>query len=215
MKRSGKKDKRKLLRSLENKLLQTNIKIILEDFKKQLTPKYHKVNNAINNGANKKIKIKYNKEGEVVKWHLPYKKLDDGVNNPFYEKLTTVSISDVISYAVKHFNFMKKFTHIMPIYSKNEANESAISACVVAQGTGSDIHRMKDISDIKQHELESASNDFIRYKTLSEANDEIMNKVEKLPIFEKYIANPSKLRYFLFYLFAYFELYHFANRVCY
>jgi TnpA family transposase len=81
---------------------------------------------------------------------------------------------------------MKKFTHILPVYSKNEANESAISACVVAQGTGSDIHRMKDISDIKQHELESASNDFIRYKTLSEANDEIMNKVEKLPIFEKY-----------------------------
>ena len=46
------------------------------------------------------------------------------------------------------------------------------------------LYRMKDISDIKQHELESASNDFIRYKTLSEANDEIMNKVEKLPIFE-------------------------------
>jgi len=181
-----KKDKRKLIRSLENKLLQTNIKIILEDFEKQLAPKYHKVNNAINNGANKKIKIKHNKEGEVVKWRLPYKKLDDGVNNPFYEKLTTVSISDVISYAVKHSNFMKKFTHILPVYSKNEANESAISACVVAQGTGSDIHRMKDISDIKQHELESASNDFIRYKTLSEANDEIMNKVEKLPIFEKY-----------------------------
>ena len=45
---------------------------------------------------------------------------------------------------------------------------------------------MKDISDIKQHELESASNDFIRIKTLSEANDVIMNKVEKLPIFEKY-----------------------------
>jgi hypothetical protein len=74
----------------------------------------------------------------------------------------------------------------LPSYSKNEANEPAISACVVAKGTGSDIHRMKDISNIKQSELESASKNFLQIKTLSEANDVVINKVEKLPIFEKY-----------------------------
>ena len=180
------KHKSKLVEKLGNKLLQTDINTILKQFEKELSSKYHDINKNISTGVNKKIKIKYNKLGELLRWRLPYKKIDDGVNNPFYENLATVGISDVISHAIKSSGFIKKFTHVLPKYSKNHATESAISACIVAKGTGSDIYRMKDISDIKQHELESAANDFIRIKTLSEANDVIMNKVEKLPIFEKY-----------------------------
>ena len=180
------KHKSKLVEKLGNKLLQTDINTILKQFEKELSSKYHDINKNISTGVNKKIKIKYNKLGELLRWRLPYKKIDDGVNNPFYENLATVGISDVISHAIKSSGFIKKFTHVLPKYSKNHATESAISACIVAKGTWSDIYRMKDISDIKQHELESAANDFIRIKTLSEANDVIMNKVEKLPIFEKY-----------------------------
>ncbi|WP_150466111.1 Tn3 family transposase [Francisella sp. SYW-2] len=181
-----KNNKLNLIKKLKNKLLQTDIGIILKEFEKELSNRYHTTNKNINDGSNQKIKIKYNKKGEILSWRLPYKKVDDGVNNPFYENLDTVSISDIISHTIKESGFIKKFTHILPSYSKNKANESAISACIVAKGTGSDIHRMKDISNIKQSELESASKNFLRIKTLSEANDVVMNKVEKLPIFEKY-----------------------------
>ena len=41
------------------------------------------------------------------------------------------------------------------------------------------------ISDIKESRLTRASEDFIRYKTLTEASDDIINETQKLPIFEK------------------------------
>jgi hypothetical protein len=69
--------------------------------------------------------------------------------------------------------------------------QHAILHCLVAKGTGSDIYRMKEISDIKEQELKSTSKDFIRYQTLSKANNDIMNKTEKLPIFNRYtLADP-------------------------
>ena len=180
------KNKVTLIRGLGNKLLQTNAQEILNTLKERLKDKYMEVNQHINNGDNKKIKLKYNKQGDVVKWRLPYKKSDDGVNNPFYENLPTVSIGSVINFAIKHSSFMKRFRHILPANSKKEPNKAAVSACVVAQGTGSDINRMKEISDIKEQELKSTSKNFIRHKTLLEASNDVMNKTEKLSIFEKY-----------------------------
>lgn len=45
---------------------------------------------------------------------------------------------------------------------------------------------MKDICDLKEQELISTHNNFIRHSTLIEGSDAIINKVVKLPIFEKY-----------------------------
>jgi len=82
---------------------------------------------------------------------------------------------------------MKHFTHILPRYSKNhQADEASISACIVAKATGSDIYRMKDISDIKEHSLHFTYNNFIRFQTLSLASNSIINKVATLPIFNEY-----------------------------
>lgn len=45
---------------------------------------------------------------------------------------------------------------------------------------------MKDISDVKEHDLKSTYADFIRHMTLTQASDVVMNHLKKLPIFEKY-----------------------------
>jgi TnpA family transposase len=45
---------------------------------------------------------------------------------------------------------------------------------------------MKDISDIKEQDLISTYNNFMRSQTIIAASDVIMNKVAKLPIFTKY-----------------------------
>ena len=122
----------------------------------------------------------------MVRWHLPYKKSDDGVNNPFYEHMPLTSIAEIIQFSHTHTGFMKKFTHILAVGSKKQVNESALSACLVAKGTGIDIQKMKEISDVKEHDLRSTYEDFIRHMTLTQASDVVMNRIKMLPIFEKY-----------------------------
>tara|TARA_B110000879_G_C11059772_1_gene466228 strand:- start:35 stop:586 length:552 start_codon:yes stop_codon:yes gene_type:complete len=117
---------------------------------------------------------------------LPYKKSDDGINNPFYENMPLKSASEILQFANSQTGLMKKFTHILPMDSKREANEAAVSACIVAKGTGIDIDKMKDISDVKEHDLKSTYANFIRHMTLTQASNTVMNHTMKLPIFEKY-----------------------------
>ncbi len=90
---------------------------------------------------------------------MPNKKEEEAVNNSFFDKLPTVSISEVINFAHVNTGFMKNFTHILPSYSKNKADPSSLSACIIAKGTGSDIYKMKDISDVSEKDLESAYNE--------------------------------------------------------
>ena len=179
-------NKDSIIKRLENKLLATDINDILKELTSRLSSRYKEVNNKISSGENNKIKLKHNKKGEVIRWHLPYKKSDDGVNNPFYENLPLKSASEILQFANNHTGLMKKFTHILPMDSKRQADAAAVSACVVAKGTGIDIDKMKDICDVKEHDLKSTYTDFIRHMTLTQASDVVMNHIKKLPIFEKY-----------------------------
>lgn len=180
------KDKDSILHHLKNQLISIDIEKILGNFESLLSNRYKEVNQRISSGINSKINIKYNKKGEVVSWRLPYKKIEDSVNNTFYESMNISSVGQIIKFTNHHTDFMKKFTHILPTYSKTQAEEAVISACLVAKGTGTDIYKMKDISDVKEQDLTSTYNSFIRYKTLTGASDMVMNKVAKLAIFEKY-----------------------------
>lgn len=179
-------NKGQIMSDLVNHLVSTDIDKILNNFESLLGSRYVEVNQNITSGANNKIKIKHNKQGEVLHWKLPYKKMDDSVNNPFFESMNTASIGQIIKFANHHTGFLKKFIHILPAYGKNKPEEAFITACLVAKGTGSDIHKMKDISDIKEQDLISTYNNFIRYRTITEASDVVMNKIAKLPIFTKY-----------------------------
>lgn len=175
-----------IIKSIISQLVSTNIEQILDNLESLLSNRYHEVNKRIGSGNNKKIKVKYDKSGKLINWKLPYKKADDSVNNPFYDSMDIASISQVLKFTNRHTDFMKQFTHILPSYGKIQPDESAISACLVAKATGSDIYRMKDISDVKEHALLSTYNSFIRYKTIVSSSDVIMNKIAKLPIFKEY-----------------------------
>ena len=180
------KNKKSIIKRLENKLLASDINDLLKDLANRLGPRYKEVNDKITSGENNKIKLKHNKKGEAIRWNLPYKKSDDGVNNPFYENMPLTSIAKIIQFTHNQTDFMKKFTHILPTGSKKQVDESVLSACLVAKGTGIDIDKMKDISDVKEHDLKSTYADFIRHMTLTQASDAVMNRLKKLPIFEKY-----------------------------
>lgn len=184
-------DKDNIIQSIQSQLISTDIAQTLATLESSLNKRYHEVNQRISSGANSKIQVKYAKQNkkpkeDIVRWKLPYKKSDDGVNNPFYDSMDISSIGQIIKLTNHHTGFMKKFTHVLPSYAKNQPKEPAISACLVAKATGNDIYRMKDISDIKEQELLSTYHNFVRYKTLASASDIVINQVAQLPIFEKY-----------------------------
>lgn len=178
--------KEQMMRASENHLISLGIERILDSFKVLLNNCYKETNQNIISGINDKIKIKYNKKDEILHWTLPYKKRDDSVNNEFFDNLNVANIGQIIKFTNHHTNFLKHFTHLLPTNSKNKPEEAFISACIVAKGTGSDIHKMKDISDIKEQDLISTYHNFIRYRTITDASDKIMNDIAKLPIFSKY-----------------------------
>jgi len=180
------KNKLSILKSLDNHLISTDLEKILNDFELLLDDRYLEVNQRIASGDNKKIRTKHNKKHEIVGWHLPYQKIGNDVNNPFFDGLKMSSIGQIIKFTNHETNFIREFTHILPTYSKKQSEEAIISACLVAKGTGTDIYKMKDISDINEQDLISTYNNFIRSKTIIAASDVIMNKVAKLPIFAKY-----------------------------
>ena len=175
-----------ILKKIESQLLSCDISAVLNKLKPLLNSRYKEVNERINSGANNKIKIKYNSKEKLISWRIPYKKVEDKINNPYYDSMNITSFSQIIKFANHHTNFMKAFTHILPTYIKTQATEPAVSACLVSKATGNDIYRMKDMSDVNEQLLLSTYNNFIRYQTLTSSSDIIMDTLSELPIFEKY-----------------------------
>lgn len=180
------KHKKDILEKLNMPMLSMDIIELLKLFQDNLKNKFSSVNEHINSGENTSLKLKYNKKGEFTKWTLPYTRLNNEINNPFYEKIPLINIGDIIGFAADTTGFMKVFTHLQPKYAKTQPDPKVISACILANATGTDMKKMKEISDIEGQALEATSKNYIRYQTLKEANDMIINQTAKLPIFEKY-----------------------------
>ena len=180
-------DKDKLLKKINSKLLLMNIDDILKKLKDDLNDAYRKVNRNILNGKNKHIKIvSENKKTGNVTWKLPYKKEDDGINNPFYEHIPTRDISNILHYVSERVDFMKHFIHILPRYSKTELNKDALFAASIAKATGLGIRKMAEICDVKLSDLEIVESSFLRLENLKKVNVELTDAMTTFPIFKYY-----------------------------
>ena len=179
------RDKDKILRKINNPLFMKPITELLSELEQQLHNQYVLVNNHITSGENKYIKLDSSKNNKVT-WHLPYKRQEDSVNNPFYEQLPTCNINDVMRFTAKQTGFLQNFTHIKPKYSKVKIKLENLIGYTVGCGTGIGKNRMPDISDIKRSELQTTEKNFIRLETMRKSNDRIVNYISKLPVFEYY-----------------------------
>ena len=180
------KHKKSILAELNMPLLSMDVTELLDLLEQAIEKKYKDVNRRIRNGENASIKMKYNKKGELTKWTLPYTPLDDGLNNPFYEQLRVSSIGDIMQYVADITGYLKSFTHIRPQYAKATPDLETLHACIIASAIGIETKRMKEISDIKESDLDSVSNSFLRRQTLCSASDTIINRMKKLSIFDEY-----------------------------
>lgn len=180
------KHKKEILAQLNMPLLSMDVTELLEQLESNLEKKYQEVNQRIRQGENTSLKARYNKKGELTKWTLPYTPLEDGLNNPFYEQLRVSSIGDILRYVADATGFLESFSHLQPKYAKTTADSEVIHACVVANATGIEKKKMKDISDVDEQDLDNVNKNFIRRQTLSSASDIVVSHTKELPIFDEY-----------------------------
>jgi TnpA family transposase len=139
------------------------------------------VNRRIVSGENEHIQNK-----RSGRWNLPYSRVDEDVNDSFFESLAQVDIQAVFQFVNRHCLFMNEFTHVLHRYAGRNADERTLMACILAWGTNMGLGRMSQTSDIGYQALAATSNNFVRLETLQKANDVVVNVIIHLPIFQQY-----------------------------
>ena len=177
-------DKEKLIEETSLPLLKEPIEEHLAELEQWLEARLVEVNQRIASGDNTHFEIK--KRGSQVRWTLPYPRSHDPVNHPIFDGLKQVDIGSVLHFVNQHCHFMDAFDHVLGRYSKQEADDHTITACLIAWGTNMGLGRMGDSSDIGYQSLAATSDNFIRLETLRGANDRVSNAIAALPIFRHY-----------------------------
>jgi hypothetical protein len=181
-----KNDNEEIMESLKSGLISTDPDFLLNKFDSMMQEKYLNLESDINNGLIEDLTIK-DKDPENPKWNLSYKRLADSVSNPFFGELSMIGISDILKYADEKTNFTDEFVGILPKYSKKkEIDKPSLHACTTASGTGDDINKMKDISDINESDLKFHMQNYIRLPNLTLGSKKIVDTTARLPIFNEY-----------------------------
>jgi Tn3 transposase DDE domain len=127
------KDKEAVLREIGAPVLMVPIEETLAAFHAELEEKFDRVNQRIENGDNKHIKI--TGSGDQRRWSLIFPTEEEPINSPFYGQLPGLGIADLLRFVSEKTEFMKAFTHVLGRYVKQEADPRHSLACVVAMGT--------------------------------------------------------------------------------
>ena len=101
--------------------------------------------------------------------------------------MAQTDLYQVIRFAHRQTDFISSFTHLRGKYVKRKvADETIISACLMAWGTNMGIGKMSKISDQTTDALQTASDNFMRPETLHEANRRIVDEISKFDLFHQY-----------------------------
>lgn len=175
------KEKKTLIAQVGLPILNQTAEEHLAELKKLLETKLEQVNKRIITGENEQIEVK-----RSGRWHLPYSRVDEDVNDPFFEKLPQMDIQSVFQFVNHHCHFMDEFTHVLHRHAGRQADIRTLIACILGWGTNMGLGRMGQTSDIGYQALSTTSNNFIRLETLQKANDVVANAIAQLPIFRQY-----------------------------
>lgn len=184
-------DKEKILKDLNNPVLLTSIDDTLNFLQDILEPLIIRVNERAINGENKHIKIKSHRNG-TTSWTIPYPKKNDEIDNPFYSRADTITISEAFDFIEQRSKFMGAFKHIKPRYSKNKQDYLGIKAGILANGTTQGIHEFAKRSNLTYQRLKTAEQNHIRLETLRDAASMIVDYLVSLPIFDSYDLNDQR-----------------------
>lgn len=177
-------EKNTVLREIGSPILLAPIKETLMVLHKTLEARFESVNQRINNGLNKHIKIIGT--GEKRRWSLIYPSAEEPVNNLFYSQLPGVSIADLLWFVTAETGFLSKFSHVLDRYVKYEPDPREILACIVAMGTNMGLWKMAEVSGLGHAPLATTARNYLRLETVRSANDAISNATANLSAFRLY-----------------------------
>jgi TnpA family transposase len=177
-------DKDEVLREVGAPILTAPIEETLAAFRKELDAKFESVNENIDSGRNKHIKI--TGAGEKRRWTLRSPGIEQPTESPFYSRLPVIGIADLLWFVAERTGFMESFTHVLDRYVKYESDARCILACIVAMGTNMGLWKMAEVSGLGHPSLVSAARNYLRIETLRAANDAMTNAIASLPMFRQY-----------------------------
>jgi TnpA family transposase len=184
------KDKDAILQEIGAPILLTPIQDTLAALKQELEAKYKSVNQRIESGDNKHIKI--TGTGDKLRWTLVYPAEEEPTNSPFYSQLPSIGVADLLWFVAERTGFLKSFAHVLERYVKQDADPKLILACVVAMGTNMGLWKMAEVSGLSHSALLTTARNFLRAETLHAANDAISNATAALPVFQAYDIHHQK-----------------------
>jgi TnpA family transposase len=175
------KDKDAVLREIGAPILLAPINDTLMAFHDAVETKLKTVNQRIDEGFNKHIKIRG--ANEKRRWTLTYPSAEEPINNPFYNQLPGIGIADLLWFVAANTGFLGAFTHVLDRYVKHEVDPREILACTVALGTNMGLWKMAEVSGLGHAALMATARNYLRLETLHAANDAISNAIAALSAF--------------------------------
>jgi TnpA family transposase len=177
-------DKDAVLREIGAPILLAPIEETLAAFRDDLEAKFKSVNQRIDNGHNRHIKV--TGVGAKRRWTLAYPSAEEPLNQPFYSQLPGIGIADLLWFVAEKTGFLSAFTHVLDRYVKHAPDLREILACLVALGTNMGLWKMAEVSDLSHPSLLTTARNYLRIETLHAANDAICNAIAALPLFHQY-----------------------------
>jgi TnpA family transposase len=175
------KEKDAVLREIGAPILIRPIEETLAAFREELEKKFALVNQRIESGANRHIKLRG--AGEKRRWTLVYPSEEEPINSPFFGELPAIGIADLLRFVHQETNFLSAFTHVLDRYVKHDPAGNEILACLIAFGTNMGLWKMAEVSDLSYVSLRATARNYLRLETLRAANDFISNALARLPMF--------------------------------
>lgn len=185
------KEKDKILKDINNKILLRPIEETLSELMAILEPLIERTNRRALNGENNHITITHHRDGTCA-WKIPYPKKNSELDNPFYDKLEIKTISELFDFLEQQCHFIKAMTHIKQRGTSIKKDYLGIKASILANGTMQGTYAFSKRSNLKYKRLKLADKNHVRLQTLRDAADIIGNCMINLPIFDLYDLGGKK-----------------------
>ena len=173
-----------VLREIGAPILIRPIEETLAAVREELEKKFALVNQRIESGANRHIKVRG--AAEKRRWTLVYPSEEEPINSPFFGELSAIGIADLLWFVHGEANFLSAFTHVLDRYVKHAPAGHEVLACLIAFGTNMGLSKMAAVSDLDYSSLRATARNYLRLETLRAGNDFISNALAGLPMFRHY-----------------------------
>lgn len=133
---------------------------LLDDLQTELTNRLSQVSQKINEDDDTDVIMQH--RGGKRLWRLPYKGKKKLINNPFFEKLRSTHIADVLRLVHEETNFLSAFEHISGKRSTDTLTTQYLIAANIANGTNYGLYKMAQISDCSYDQLKTIQANHLR-----------------------------------------------------